>query len=573
MKKRLKLGFISYLFCALSISQAQENFVSDAAKPWEKQVDSLLSDGRDLSKPGVIMAIINDNKLAYLKSFGAADMENKNPILKDTKFQIGTMARHFTAFAILLLEHQNKLSLKTDARQYLPQLNSLEKPVKIIDLLHQADALYDYSNLRLLLGRPGNFKLSNEDVIRLVGRQKHQNFEPGTDFVDTTTDTSMLLLAEIVSKVSDQSFASYMKEEIFDPIGMTNTVVVESQYGFLENLARPYLQVEGEFVSGDSFDNMYGASNMFSTIEDLVKWEMHMMNPKIGDQRLFKKLNSVVSLKNGKEFQAIQGRLTLGQQYHHYERDLFSTYYTGNYGGYASSMFKFPEQGYAAIVLSNNGEAYNGYYGVIASHIVLKDDYREPAVLDVNSLDVQPITREKLTELIGDYWDQRGGLYRTIALENDTLKYVRNSGRATPLFHLGNNKFQMLTGFDDKIFLQFESSGTQKKMWYQGGEGSPILFENFKFRKENDHWEEPYVGTYYCDVLQVGYDMVYTNGKLVLRNIHTPDIEFIRIKKELFNGNQWFIRSIVFDKDAQENITGFHTVMAELNGLQFRKID
>ena len=321
------------LFLSVLNVQAQENYVNGITKQQEQQIDSLFSRWGDASKPGVIMAILNDNKLVYQKSFGSVDIESRQPILKTTKFQLSRMARHFTAFGVLLLESQGKLSLQDDIKKYITQLSNFKGSIRIIDLLNQSDGLYDYNILNVVSGRPFYPKLSHRESMQLLAEQKELNFEPGSDFVDFTTDTGIMLLTEIIQKVSKKSFAAFMKDEVFTPLGMNNTEFVASQNVALTNLATPYLNIEDKFVYSNTYENVYGTTNLFSTLEDLVKWELNMLTPKLGNKTLFEKLNSVITLKNGKELNTSRGQLTLGQQYGHYERGLYSIYYTGGYGG------------------------------------------------------------------------------------------------------------------------------------------------------------------------------------------------------------------------------------------------
>lgn len=560
------------LFVSLFNVQAQENYVNGMTKQQEQQIDSLFSRWGDASKPGVIMAVLNNHKLVYQKSFGSVDIESQQPILKTTKFQLARMSRHFTAFGILLLESQGKISLEDDIKKYITQLPHIKSTIRVIDLLQQSDGLYDYNILNVVSGKPFYPKPSHHDLLRVLAKQKELNFEPGTDFVDFTTDTGILFLTEIIKKVTGKSFAAFMKDEVFAPLGMNNTEFVESQNGALMDLATPYLNIRGKFVHSSTYANVFGTANLFSTLEDLVKWELNLITPKLGNTALLEKLNSVITLKSGKELNTGQGQFTLGQQYGHYERGLYSIYYTGSFGGYASSMFKFPAQGYTAIVLSNNGEDYNGYYGVRASHILLKDEYKEPEEIDISKLAIKSISQKELQKFTGDYWSQSSGAYRTISIQNDTLKYVRNNGRATPLHYLGKNKFQMLVGFDDKIFVTFEVKGKKRTMLYKGGESNPIVFEGFTFVEEKDSEYKDYQGTYYSEMLQVGYDVVFKDKSLFLKNVNNGEIKIIHIKDELFHGNQWFLRSIVFQKDAGGKVTGFKTHMKELEGLLFKKI-
>lgn len=567
MKKiKTQLGLLFLIFTQVSISQV--NITNGISKSQKRQIDSLFIGLNDTTKPGVVMAIIHDKKVVYKKSFGAANITYKTPIGSDTKFQIADMARHFTAFGILLLEKQKKLSLEDDARKYISQLSRYVKPIKIIDLLRNSDGLYDVNALKTVSGRSYDFEISNDQVLGILPNITSSNFSPGTNY--QYTDTSIILLTEIIKKVSGSTFSEFMGKEVFEPVGMTNTTFVESDNVVLTNLATPYRNRNDQFVDGDTFDEVFGISNLFSTIDDLVKWELNVMHPNPENKLIFEKLNSLVTLDSKKEYSTSLGKLTYRQQFTHLERGLSSTYHTGQYGGFASSMFRFPDQNYAAIVLSNNGLEYNGYFGVLAAHILLRNEFPEPPSIDIESLDSQPISRGELQKYEGTYWDEEGGFYRTLKVENDTLKYARTNRFVSPLIYLGKDKFQMVLDWDDKIFIHFEKG--KKTFRFINGEADPILFQRFILKEKLSQKAQEYVGTFYTKELQIGYDIRLRDGKLVVSNVFTEDVELTPIMDELFHGNQWFMRAIRFQRNSKNEITGFSTAMNDIMGLWFEKM-
>lgn len=568
--KPLFYALVLVLLMFFNIVIAQENYVNRITPVQEKRIDSLFAEFKEISKPGVIMGIIHNNELVYQKSFGASNVASQSPITAQTKFQLAGMARHFTAFGILLLEHQKKLTLSDDARTYIPQLSHFSKPIRILDLLRNSDGLHDYNALKTVSGKPNAFKISGQNVLAIVERLQSSNFDPGTDY--EYTDTGILLLTEVITKVSGMDFKDFMKKEVFEQMEMYNTTFMTSKNSSISNMATSYRRDQDDFVEAETFENIVGVSNLFSTIEDLIKWELHLMNPKPEYREVYRKLNTIVTLENKKEFSISLGKLTMGQQFTHKERGLNSTYHTGQYGGFASSMFRFPDQKYTAIVLSNNGLEYNGYFGVLAAHILLEGQFPEPPSIDVNALDIQPITPSEMKKYTGPYWDQKGGFYRTIQIKNDTLQYVRTNGFVSPLVYLGNHKFQMVLDWDDKIFVTFDPTPRKKRFWFTNGEADPILFEHFVMKPLIKTEVEEYVGTYYSRVLQTGYEISYTNNALVLHSITNEDVILTPIQNELFHGDQWYLRSIKFERNSKQRISGFYTAMSDANGVWFEKL-
>lgn len=548
----------------------QENYTHTLTTSQEKQIDSLFVDYGDPNKPGVIMAILHNNQLVYQKSFGSAAITPNTPITKETKFQLAVMAKHFTAYAILLLEQQQKLSVDDPLYTYVPELANLPSSIRLKDLLRNSDGLHDYNALKRIAGKSNDVGMSNADIIKVLKNVTSYNFEAGKDY--EYTDTGMILLTEVIKKVTGVKFSEFMRKEVFEPAGMMNTLFVDTKNTVPINVAIPYVNRNDQYVRGKILDHVYGVSNFFSTIEDLVKWEQRILNAKGQENgRLLIKLNELVALDTGRRFRTSLGNLTYGQQFEHKERGLSSTYHTGSYSGYASSMFRFPDQNYAAIVLSNNGLEYNGYFGVLAAHILLEDQFTEPTSIDINTLDIKPITSQELQKYAGNYWDQKGGFYRKLEVKNDTLHYVRTNGYVSPLVHLGNHKFQMVLDWDDKIFITFSTD--YKTFDFVNGEAEPIRFERFVWNEITEDKAKAYVGTYYCEDLQIGYDIAFQNNQLIMKSIHNEDVVLTPIMKELFHGDQWYMRSITFKRNPKNSVLGYYTSMSDLNGVWFKRIE
>lgn len=540
------------------------------AQPKESSIDSLFSEWDNAQNPGMAAAVLYQGKIAYRKGFGIADLTTRAPITPDTKFQVAGLSKHFTAFAILLLEEQGKLSLDDDIRKYVPQLRDFGKTITIEHLLTQSSGLYEYWATKQLAGWRADDVFTHEDALALINRQKELTFDPGTDF--TYINSGLTLLVEVVAKVSGQSFSTYVKENLFDPLQMYNTVFVEDHKQLLTHAAMPYEASDNGFKKSVVNYGNAGPTNLYTSVNDLCRWEMNLRSPKVGSKALIKTLDTPVALKNGRTFNSSSGTATLGQQFIHKERGIHEIYQTGSLGGYASSIFKFPNQDFAVIVLSNNGMPYSGFLGMQSAYLFLENNFAEPATIDFSKMDIKKLSTKALKSYSGHYWDNEAGFSRRIYLKEDTLRYDRGGGRESAILPLDNNTFQMVVDWDDKVIIDFEKREGKQFMLFRSGDSDPYVMEAYQKIAYSADELKQFTGSFYCEELNATYQLDVKEGKLTASSLRNADITFEPITKDLFSGNQWIFGGVSFERGQNNEIANFKLTIDEVKGLQFRKI-
>ncbi|MDH7444225.1 serine hydrolase domain-containing protein [Aquimarina sp. 2201CG14-23] len=521
--------------------------------------------------PGVSFAIIKDGKVISKKNYGFSDIENKTPITSQTRFNLGQSSAHYTAYGLLKLIVAGKLSLNDDARKHIKELQNINQVITVKNLLYGSSGIYDYQVLKTICGWDYTEFFSQKDLLRLVASQKDLTYTPGTDYSET--DTNFALIAELIANVSGKSFKAYMEEDVFKPLGMKNTFIKTNESTMYQNVARSYRSEDDNIVFNNSGNTVLGINNMYSCIDDLILWERHINNASGDNQKIVQQMNAIIQLDNGRTNNTSSGELTLGQLYGHKERGMFSTYILGSSGGHDSSIFKFPPQNYTAIALSNNGDGYNGYLGVISAHNIMEAHFPEPETTDFNQVKTKILSKKQLQKHEGHYWDQLGELSREIKVINDTLRYVRTNGNINPLIPLSNNKFQMKVQFDDKIYIEFpeEESGIME-FQYLGAE--PIEFKKYTQKVyEKQDLIKLFSGIYINKAYNIIYNIKEDNNKLTLSNAKNESIHFTSITSMLFSGDQWYLRSVEFTKDKNQKINGFYVRNNAIRNLWFEKIE
>ncbi|WP_350292001.1 serine hydrolase domain-containing protein [uncultured Croceitalea sp.] len=552
---------------------AQEGKINSLNAQQTKTVDSLTSHWDKNMMPGGAIAIIHNGKIVYQSTLGLANTALGKKNTAQTPFLLAQISDNFVAYAMLDLINRKKLSLDSKLHNFLPYTTHLGKQITLRNLLEKSSGLHDFEVLRNIASWSDSSPFSISDVEQLISRQQNLNIEPGREFSDSRTN--MVLLSEVIAKVSGISFSEYMEQFIFKPLGMKNSFVLSHSNQSQNNLAKSYrISEEGEAILIPSKKETYASINIAASIEDMVLWEMNLKLPSEKSKPIVHLFHTYVKLKNGKEYNIPMGKLMYGQKYVHKERGIETAMVTGGIDGYASAIFNFPSEEFTVITLSNNGESYNGYIGMLSAHSIIEDSFLEPATIDFSTIKTIKLNPNYCKKYEGLYWDAAGEISREIKIVNDTLRYIRSNGSTSAFIPLSNNKFQRKTDFDDKMFLIFKEQNGQISMQYLIGEATPFDFVKYNQKKiSKEELSQTYSGIYYSKTLGIGYEINEKKGKLVASNIKSEDITFQPIMDELFAGDKWFLGSIEFNKDTNDNVKGFYVKNDAIRNLWFQKLD
>ncbi len=216
-------------------------------------------------------------RLVYEKAFGFADIKNKrDPLTTDSQFELASVSKMFTATAIILLKQDGLLDYDADLRTYIPEWPY--EGVTVRNLLNHRSGISRYQSLAHEKWIDKTIPLSNEKMIDLfVEYQPSPYFKPDRGF--HYCNTNYALLASVVERVSGENFEVFMQEKIFTPLGMRRSQIYSMRYdtvvsayvelgvpGFDHRGWRP-IQVRNDYLNG-----VMGDKNMFSTVEDLYRF-------------------------------------------------------------------------------------------------------------------------------------------------------------------------------------------------------------------------------------------------------------------------------------------------------------
>lgn len=307
-------------------------------------VDSIFAPYNRRNAPGCAVGVIQNGSLVYARGFGEADLFRHVANSPSTAFYIASLSKQFTALSVILLEQDKKLQLDDDIRRWVPEVPALGR-ITLRQLLQHTSGLRDYYGLLGLNGWRPNELLTEREFLDLVSRQRALNFVPGTEFL--YSNTGYALLAIVVRRASGKSLRDFAAERIFMPLGMTNTQYRDDHTMRIDGEAIGYVPQNGRFAVSIPQHDVVGDGGVFSTVEDLARWDGNFESGAIGGAQGMRLLQQTATLSDGRSTGYALG-LSVGNFAGH---RIVS--HSGSYGGYRATYLRLPSEALSVVTLCN----------------------------------------------------------------------------------------------------------------------------------------------------------------------------------------------------------------------------
>ncbi|MDD3531430.1 MAG: serine hydrolase [Candidatus Pacebacteria bacterium] len=221
--------------------------------------------------PGYAVTVVQEGKEISHPIHGYADLENSVLISEATNFRLASVSKQFIAVAVLVLVQNKKLALEDGLRTFFRDFPDYGKDITLYQLLTHTSGLRDYESLS-----SGNTssQVHDEDVFVLLKNEKGGLFEPGAKY--SYSNGGYCLLRLIIEKVSGQDIGSFMRERIFQPLGMNSTAVNFEGESIIPDRAYGYsLQENDQWIrtDQDKTSATIGDGGIYSSIVDMRKWD------------------------------------------------------------------------------------------------------------------------------------------------------------------------------------------------------------------------------------------------------------------------------------------------------------
>jgi CubicO group peptidase (beta-lactamase class C family) len=266
-----------YLFLLVGASYSSAYAQAPATDPAPRMQQVIQSYVDNKAFMGTVL-VVKDGKVLIDQGYGSADLEWNIPNTPTAKFRLGSITKQFTAASILLLEERGKLKIDDPISKYLPDTPPAWQKITIYTVLTHTSGIPSFTGFPDYNATEWKDTTPAELVARF--RDKPLDFEPGSKF--SYSNSGYVLLGYLIEKVSGQTYADFLQQNIFTPLGMANTGI-DSNAAILPQRAQGYSpSPNGTHHAGYiSMTIPFSAGALYSTTGDLLKWEQGLFGGKI----------------------------------------------------------------------------------------------------------------------------------------------------------------------------------------------------------------------------------------------------------------------------------------------------
>jgi CubicO group peptidase (beta-lactamase class C family) len=533
------------------------------------KIDKVFAQYDHTDSPGCALGVYQNGQIVYKRGYGMANLNDDVTITPETVFHVASMSKQFTAFSILLLQQQGKLSLDDDVHKYIPELPDFGQRISLRQMFHHTSGLRDQWELLGLAGwRYSQDLITDADVLSVVTRQKELNFKPGEKFM--YSNTGFTLLAVIVSRVSGMSFREFTTKNIFEPLGMKHTHFRDDHEEIIKHDALGYEQ-DGAGkpfrMNLTNFDTA-GATSLHTTVEDLELWDENFYHPRVGNAEIIQQMVERGKLNSG-ELQDYASGLSIGKY-----KGLPTVDHSGGDAGYRSDMTRFPEQHFSASVLCNFADTNPGDLVRKVADIVLAKDLQAttpaPAIESAKTVAVPPITAEQMAAIAGNYWNGEDE-FAKVAVKDGKLQMDVSRDDWHELIQFAPAHFHVANEtWGDKIDLHFVAAegGKSRRIEEAFDEGKPRAFEAVNPAPLNLAELADYAGDYESQEIDPVYRIAVQNGQVILTRLKMSPDALRPAIPDIFVGD---IGKIRFTRDTEGHVSGFILDGDRIQNFRFTK--
>jgi CubicO group peptidase (beta-lactamase class C family) len=408
----------------------QEPLARDAAR----RADQLLARYDAPGMPGGEVRVWRNGRVLYTKGFGMADLRHGIPYRTNTPTNIGSTSKQFTAFAVLLQAERGALSLDDDIRKHIPEIPDLGDTVRVRHLITHQSGLREFLNLLAMTDRQVSADwIDREELVRIVQRQPKLQNAPGAEF--NYNNTAFGLAALIVERTSGQSYPDYLRDEVFQPLGMTRSMARADRMTIVPNAAMGYVARPTGFAEAGDLGGALGAGGIYTTVEDLQRWGENMLapNPRVGSRAIFDAMMTNGQLTDGSTSRYGMG-VTIDEQ-----RGVRRVHHGGADVAHRSMLALYPALNAGVSVQSNNaGFASNVAFEIASAFFdaEMTSPSTATGASDSSRTAGAPAfapTGAALAAFTGRYWSEELESFITIVQRGDTLLLRQRRHEDAPL--------------------------------------------------------------------------------------------------------------------------------------------
>ena len=529
-----------------------------------RNIDRIFKDLSAKDGPGASVAVIRKGKIEYSRQYGSAQVEYDLPINENTIFHVASVSKQFAAMSVMLLAYDGKLDLDDEVQKYLPYVPKFNHPVTIRQMIQMTSGIRDQWELLAIGGWRLDDVITTEHVLQLIKRQKELNFEPNTQYL--YSNMNYTLLGQIVEEVSGKTLAEFSSERIFGPLGMNSTHFHDDHEHIVDDRSYSYKEIEGTLKKSVlSYANV-GATSLFTTANDLVKWLDNFRHRRVGGVELLDEMLTQGILKNQEKIAYAHG-VVIGDY-----KGLKTVSHGGADAGFRSHVVWFPDKEVGIVVLTNLASAGpSGRVYKIADLLFEKEFSQYSEAANRNEPETIVVDDKILNSIIGRYQidsDVEVELYKRWS----SVYAKFENGDPVRLTPVGESKFWAK---DLKKIIEFKIGNNSSDNYFiivnedglESGKG--VQMDPFTV---SDSELKQLKGKYYSPELEALYTISPQSNGLIASHIRHGEIELKPIFKNQYMGDKWFFSSLSIQKE-DDIVTGFILNGGRVKNLKFIKLD
>ncbi len=524
-------------------------------------------DGDD--RAGAIAAVVDGGQMAHVHTVGMANLSHGVPWQRGTVSNIGSVTKQFTAMGLLLLEARGEISLDDDIRTHFPELPDFGEPITPRQLLNHTSGYREIYNLMRIDGYGGEDTFAREHAITVVQRQPELQNRPHTEW--NYNNTGYILLSLLVERVTGESFADYMRDNVFEPVGMMDTRMKMVQGELIPRSAQGYEPVEtGGFRTTRDLPASAGAGGVYTTVDDLHRWLLNFADPAVGGPGAIEAMATTAVLESGDSTGYGLG-LGLGEMG---GRTVYS--HTGGDVAHRAYLGYLPELESGVILMSNHAGFDLGLGPRVArlffgDQMEPEDDAEGGEGADGAGAEGE-MSDERKEAIAGDWALEVQGL--TIPMTvfvDDGEVYIDFTGQERTVAQATSDSTLTIAAADATFTFRADPDGSiTTGVASQGG-----IEMTMRRRAEQDAPTaadlQRYAGRYFSEELEATMHVTVEDGGLVLHQLGQTPQSLTHVSGEHFSAEVFHLNEIAFQRAAGA-VTGFTVSNGRTRGVLFRKM-
>ena len=541
------LVFVAFGF-SLAPAQAPEKdkVIAGAELAWEKTVKAHVAPG-----PGCAAAVSLNGETVFEKAFGLAEMEHNIPNTPQTIFESGSVAKQFTAAAIVLLAQDGKLSLDDPVKKYITELPEYDKPITIRQTLNHTAGLRDWGSVMELTGVGRGARVITQDIaFDVIVRQKGLDFTPGAEY--SYSNSGYQLAAIIVERVSKQKFGAFVEERLFKPLGMTKSSWRDDYQRLVPGRAQGYSRQgpTGPWRLNMPFMNVVGNGGMLTTVGDWMKWNAMLDSKSLGAP-LVEALETRGVLNDGRKISYALG-IEVGEY-----KGLKEVFHSGGTAGYQTFLARYPDKKLSVGALCNG---FPPFSGDLVRSIV--DEILGPFPETPKPPDGVALTEDQLKKYVGIYSSRVSRNVNRIVLEKGELKI-----NSTKIIPLADGSFVLSDGAPFKFFQDKDGKVTAAEI---DNNGTIIRLTAREEWKPTAAELADFSGGWYSDEARAAFTFAVEGDKPFIIQHPTLKLPLRPIYKDHFAAQGGFV--VWVTRDGSGKIDKLHVTASRMRDMPFVRV-